>query len=402
MTHEAGRQAMDLIPEQLYELTSAWLTEALRETGELSPTSTVTSVEQELLGEGEGFMGVIARLRMQYEGEAGPASVIAKFPSLANRAIGEATGVYERENCFYAEFSAQTPVSVPQLYYGDFDQETSPERQSSRAALANYLPMWMLPSAVRIVTWIASRKKRRYILLIEDLEGTTPGDQVAGTTPERCADVLNSVARMHAAFWDDSRLQGRYWLTPLTSDLRVRHSVYLQTLTTLRERAGESLSAHLRHVIAWLAEHGVAVFTQLQQEAPPTLLHGDLRLDNMAFRGDDPVLFDWQAVRHGPATYDVAYFLSGACPTLTSEQERDLLRGYHNTLLEHGVRDYSFEQCWRHYELSMLATAHWLGVLTMLDIGEGRGLKLASTWLERIEARLRDVDPRNLLPPATS
>ena len=50
----------------------------------------------------------------------------------------------------------------------------------------------------------------------------------------------------------------------------------------------------------------------------------------------------------------------------------------------------------------MLATAHWLGVLTMLDIGEGRGLKLASTWLERIEARLRDVDPRNLLPPATS
>ena len=54
------------IPERLDDLTPEWLTAALRESGELTPTTTVTSAEREILGEGAGFLGDIARLWLAY------------------------------------------------------------------------------------------------------------------------------------------------------------------------------------------------------------------------------------------------------------------------------------------------------------------------------------------------
>ena len=95
------------IPERLDDLTPEWLTEALREGGHLEGAGEVTSVEREILGEGEGFMGDIARLRLWYEGGEGPASVVAKMPRPENRAFGELVGAYERESCFYEEFSGE-------------------------------------------------------------------------------------------------------------------------------------------------------------------------------------------------------------------------------------------------------------------------------------------------------
>ena len=52
----------------------------------------MTSVEREVVGEGKGFLGDIARLTLAYEGGEGPATVIAKLPKLANRAMGSCSG----------------------------------------------------------------------------------------------------------------------------------------------------------------------------------------------------------------------------------------------------------------------------------------------------------------------
>ena len=61
------------IPERLEELTPAWLTDALRTGGHLD-SGRVVDVHPEQLGEGKGFLGDIARLRLDYEGEPGPRS----------------------------------------------------------------------------------------------------------------------------------------------------------------------------------------------------------------------------------------------------------------------------------------------------------------------------------------
>ena len=248
-------------------------------------------------------MGDIARLRLAYEGGEGPASVVAKIPRLESRAFGELVGVYERESYFYEELSEEVPVALPRLYYGDFDRDPAAERQGRVKALANRIPQRLLPRVTQVALWMAGRKKRRYILLLEDLGDATPGDQLAGTDPERCALVLRSIAKAHAALWGSPALENRYWLEPFAGDSRVRQSMFLDGLKTFRERHAELFDEDFERTVAWVIENGVETIERMQREAPDTLVHGDLRLDNLVFRGDEPVFFDWQAIRRGPAAF---------------------------------------------------------------------------------------------------
>ena len=382
------------IPERLDDLTPEWLTMALRQGGHLPEAGEVTSVEREVLGEGEGFMGDIARLRLSYAGGEGPATVVAKIPRLENRAVGELIGIYERESCFYEELAGDVPVMLPHLYFSDFDRNAMPERQEKVKGLANHAPDWLMPRLTRVALWAANRTKRRYLLLLEDLGDAKPGDQLAGTDPEGCAVILRSIAKAHAALWESPALENRYWLVPLAGDSRVRQSMFLDRLQTFRERHADVFDDDFERTVAWISENGVETIERMQREAPETLVHGDLRLDNLALRGDVPVFFDWQAIRRGPSAYDVAWFLSGASDDLTTGDETELLHAYHGALEEHGVSGYPFEAFERHYRMALLITLQTLGVLTILDVGEleGRGAEMAGAWVRRLRDRLATVD----------
>jgi len=382
------------IPERPEDLTPEWLTATLREGGHLAAGGAVTAVRQEVLGEGEGFMGDIVRLRLSYEGAEGPASVVAKMPRLENRAFGELVGVYERESCFYEELTGHVPVGVPRVYYSDFDRNAVSDRQKGALSLANRTPQWLMPRVTRMALWAAGRRKRRYLLLMEDLGDAQSGDQLAGTDVERCATVLQWAAKLHAALWESPALQGRYWLVPLAGDSRIRQSMFLEMQGTFRERHPDLFDEEAGRVIDWVSEHGATAIERMEEEAPETLVHGDLRLDNLVFREGEPVFFDWQAIRRGPSAYDVAWFLSGASEDLTPGDETELLRTYHAALEEHGVRGYPFEAFARHYQLGLLTTVQTLGLLTILDIGvgENRGVELTRAWIRRLRARLQGID----------
>ena len=389
------------IPERLDDLTPEWLTGVLREQGHLAEGGEVVAVEREMLGEGEGFMGTIARLQLSYEGDEGPASVVAKMPRLENRAFGELVGVYERESCFYEEFGGSVPVSLPRLYFSDFDRTAASDRQKGTLSLANRIPGRLMPRVIRVALWSAGRRKRRYLLLMEDLGDAVPGDQLAGVDPATCGVVLKSIAKLHAAYWQSPALDGRYWLVPFAGDSRVRHSMFLEMRSVFRERHPELFDDEFERVVAWVSENGVETIERIQGESPETLVHGDLRLDNLAFRDGDPVFFDWQAIRRGPAAFDVAWFLSGASDDLTPEDETELLRTYHAALEEHGVSGYAFEAFERHYRMGLITTVQTLGLLGILDLGEGqaRGAEMAGTWVRRLRERLATFDLDRVLDP---
>ena len=380
------------IPEQLDDLTPAWITSALRESGVLTPATTVTSSERQILGEGEGFLGDIARLTLSYEGGEGPATVIAKLPKLANRAMGELLGAYERESCFYDEMAADLPLTTPRMYYGDFDRDLASERQEAALKLADRTPRLLTGLMTRLGMWVSGRKNRRYILLLEDIGDAEPGDQLTGVSPERCATVLAAIARMHAAYWESETLRNRFWLLPLSIDARIRNGLFRDSQATFRERFAHLVDDRFDRAMAWTLEHGEAAARSLDRGAPATLVHCDPRLDNVAFRNGEPIVFDWQLVRRGPAAYDVAYFLSGACADLTREDEADLLRGYAAALAELGVEGYPYEALERDYHLGLLTAMQTLTATDMMDMGEGRGLELMAAWYERLAARVSAID----------
>ena len=389
------------IPERLEELTPAWLTDALRTGGHLD-SGRVVDVHPEELGEGKGFLGDIARLRLDYEGEPGPRSLIAKIPKLANRAMGELIGAYERENCFYMELAGSLPLETPAFYYGDFDRDAASERQRSILALTDRMPRFLTGRMTQLGRWVAGRKRRRYILLIEDLEGTDSGDQVAGATKERCESVLRSAAQMHSRFWGSDELAGQFWLIPLGIDSRMKHGLFLNSRAALKARFGHLIDHDLAHRLNWISKNGVRSTRKLVERAPATLLHCDLRLDNLAFRGETPIVFDWQLVRSGPAAYDVAYFLSGAVDDLDGEQELDLLRLYYGELCSAGVEGYEFDSFVDDYRLAMLNVLQTLAAVEMIELGDARGIELLEVWMIRLRARLANFDPDEVVARASS
>ena len=145
----------------------------------------------------------------------------------------------------------------------------------------------------------------------------------------------------------------------------------------------------------WLEVHGVTLMKSFARDAPQTLVHCDLRLDNVCFGTEGCAYLDWQLTRAGPAAYDIAYFLGGAlAPETTASQERELVREYHRKL---DVTDYSFESFWRDYQRGLMLTVSSLSPTEDIEIDLGRGQAMMSRWLERLTARLQHVEVSGLV-----
>jgi aminoglycoside phosphotransferase (APT) family kinase protein len=130
--------------------------------------------------------------------------------------------------------------------------------------------------------------------------------------------------------------------------------------------------------------------------APRCLWHGDFRLDNMLFDACDgtvPIaVFDWQTVALGPPTLDVAFFLGSALTErLRREHEERLVRRYHAGLVGHGVRDYSWDECWRDYRAHALCG--FLGAMLGASraVRTQRGDRLLLTMARRHGQQILDL-----------
>ena len=147
--------------------------------------------------------------------------------------------------------------------------------------------------------------------------------------------------------------------------------------------------------VRWLGEHHAQLTRQFYAEAPTTLIHCDLRLDNVCFDGERCAYLDWQLTRSGPAAYDVAYFLSSALdPSADAATEDAILRRYFDAL---DPPDYPFETFVRDYQRGLLLTLTALMPTPDIAIDAGRGQEMMARWRARLAARLARVDVNTLI-----
>ena len=78
--------------------------------------------------------------------------------------------------------------------------------------------------------------------------------------------------------------------------------------------------------------------------------------------------------------------------------EHDLVRAYHDTLVEHGVRDYPFEACWEDYRLATLFVSVYPLNAGAVDLVNERAVELFTAMLERSVAAILDLDALELMP----
>jgi Ser/Thr protein kinase RdoA (MazF antagonist) len=369
----------EFVPDTPDALTPQWLSTVL--------DVEITGVSRRVLGEGQGFMGEVLRLTLESEDPAAPASMVAKLPKRANRAMGELIGVYEREIMFFRSLAREAPIRLPTLIHADFDRDRGSEHQERILRTLDRMPRVLAGLVGRLGARVAAAKDRRYVLLIEDLASMRPGDQLAGLDEQGCMQVLGAIAALHRHFWQSPRLLGHFWLVPLDVDARLRHARFKQN----RERFTGVIGENLARTLTWLDTHGEALTRRFVADAPETLAHCDLRLDNVMFDGDQCAFIDWQLVRRAPAAYDVAYFLSSALhEDCDQAAERSILRHYHRAL---DVASYPYDSFERDYRRAMLMHLANLASADEVDFGNDRGGAMMAAWMRRLAARARNIDP---------
>jgi len=316
---------MAVIVDTIDELTPDWFTKALHEGGTLPPDAVVLAARSELIGTGQ--VGLVVRSELEYEGEmnGAPRSVVVKLPSAeeSNRQIGIAMGLYENEVRFYKEIAPLSPVAVPRLHWADVDPATG-----------------------------------RITLVIDDLTTCAEvGDMIAHSTPEQAELAFAELVKLQAPLWNDPRLRSLGWLAD-PARAQAMFDAVGPAVEPFKSAYGDRLEAEHVALVERLGPKAAAWPAKALVE-PLVVVHGDFRLDNMLFGrapGVPPVaILDWQACRLGPPLLDHSIFL-GSCMRTEDRraQELDLLRGYHEGLLEHGVKGFSFDDCLESYRRSSL------------------------------------------------
>ena len=91
-----------------------------------------------------------------------------------------------------------------------------------------------------------------------------------------------------------------------------------------------------------------------------TLIHGDAHLGNFLYPHDPEIdklyIIDWEGWQISVGgTTDLAYMIAlHWSPEIRHSMERCLIKFYYMAMLKHGVRNYSWDDCWHEYRLSTI------------------------------------------------
>lgn len=357
------------VPRHPSDVDAAWLTRALNAAG---VDATVATVARRRLGEGAGLMSDLETLDVTYESGHGPSVLIYKRPAdvEANRAVASTFDLYRREVLFYRDVAGLTSARTPEVFYAEIDGTD-------------------------------------FALIIEDLSAYEIGDQIEGCDPERAAAVMRWMGRLHASFWD--RVDD-----PVVQFLPLVYPSYSSDgMTQGVEFGWGPMAEHFAEVvpaeIAGLKDRYLAALPRIFEwmaEGPLTVIHGDVRMDNLFFGtdvGQEPLIaVDWQGALLGRAAQDLGYFMSGNLPVeVRREYERALIAAWHDELVAAGVTGYDADDAWQDYRRGTLFTwAHAVVISGTLDHANERGRRWVTEMLRRAVAAFEDLQLIDLLDEA--
>src|SRR5215475_9430212 len=219
-------------PKTIEDISALWMTDVLRGAGILR-RATVSAVDVQAIGQGLGFLSGRARVTIHYDqaDEGAPASVVVKLPTSlkAGADVAESTHAYEREIRFYREVAPRTPIRVPRMF-----------------------------------ATIMEPADNVFILVMEDLKGLTAGDQVLGMSRAQVLAAVQTIAPLHALWWNGDQHEALPWVPSVEQQLkmlsltpeaiRTAWPVFLESfgdsLPAGGQALGERIIKHLERILA--------------------------------------------------------------------------------------------------------------------------------------------------------
>lgn len=324
-------------------MSPAWLAERLgQDTGALRDF-TVAKV-------GTGQMCDSFRLTLDWAHDVdAPATVVAKCPSHdeASRNIAKLTGTYVKEVSWYRELAAKSGVAAPYCHHAEIADDDVD-----------------------------------FILILSDLAPARQGDQLAGLGLAGLTPCIDAAAGLHALLWDDPRLDTLPWLTRDNGEL-IR-TLFPQLYAGFRERYAERLDPDALDLGAGIVDRLDLYLTR--QPAARTIVHGDLRIDNILFSPDGAKcwLVDWQTLGRGSGASDLAYLVgtSIADPFERGAADRPAFDRWIAALRDRGV-DPDEGTLWTDYRIGALS-GYFMAVFASMSVERTeRGDEMFAVMAER-------------------
>ncbi len=293
-------------PEAPDDIDRAWLASLL------APGASIETLRWEPVG--DGLLNTVVRLHLEWNPPtAGPETVVAKLPSAleTNRMINRQFTYDEREVGTYRSLASGIAGLTPRCHH-------------------------------------ASTTANGACLVLDDLRDHKAADQLAGATAAEADAVANAAAHLHARNWNSPALDEAEFLprpsSPLIAGYEDLFEMMWEPFTAM---IGDSVTpAQTERATDAMAGFGQVV-TEFE-ERPMTLVHGDLRLENVMFHGvtGEATLIDWQLASRGRGAYDLAFFVAGSVEPHDIDRAHRLVERYHDTLVRAGVEGYDRDECW--------------------------------------------------------
>jgi len=338
------------VPSSIHEITAEWLSDAL------PGSPLVSSVRAERIAEDTGFSARLYRVALTGDAEL-PASVIVKLPADSEARGGmELLGGYRRELAFYRHIAPAAPISTPVCHIARIDGDS-------------------------------------FVLVLEDLRDWDNADHLAGLSVDRAELCIGALADLHAWSQRNPHADGLQDFpnvdNPLTREL------FLPAFTPGWQLYLEKTSRPVPPAVTDFADR----FAELAPQALDALsqrtmlLHGDIRADNLFFRGDALKIVDFQLAVRGAGAADIAYLVSQGLPTSARRgKDAALVREYVAALERRGITDYAFDEAWRDYRFAV-ALLLFMPVVALLtwEVVPERSRQLCVTLIDRAVAAIDEI-----------
>jgi aminoglycoside phosphotransferase (APT) family kinase protein len=294
-----------------------------------------------------------------------PTRLVIKIPRDEDTFISP---LYENEVAFYRRIRPELKVEAPRCFGADFNEETS-----------------------------------RFAILFEDLtkRGARFPNVIQTITLENVRAILDTVAALHAQYWETPRFGGDLsWLgTHLTGRLATMMNEFVPAVIQQ-----EIDSTHFkREMVQRLRTTGEELRAGLyavqrhQANLPQTLLHGDTHIGNTYLLPDGHAgLLDWQLMVRGHAMHDVNYLITTSLSIGDRRaHERELLAYYLDRLAANGVKTPpSSEDAWTEYRRTLIWGVY-IGWLTTPVVNYGWEINIMNHL--RLTTAFEDLDTATLV-----
>lgn len=341
------------------------LTHILKQKGTLKNGS-VIGVSSSDTAFNKGYVSRVTRLKLEYSADAEgmlPASLFLKMMRDDVHPELRKAGRHEVE--FYQVMESQShAVAIPTIYSAEIDDSDQSH------------------------------------ILMQDLSETHFQKPLPLPPSNRhCEQIVEALAKLHAHWWNSPKLGSSFGQRYTAEAAEAARKRLYDTFPKFVDHLGDALLPAQRSMYDKILQSDVLqrLAERLIEQRNVTLVHGDVHTGNVMLPNNPDasvVLIDWHLWAINLGMFDLAFMIAlHWSPARRAILEKLLIRRYYDTLIEHGVSNYTWDDCWNDYRLQVIVTM-------LIPIGQfRRGSPAGVVWfgLQDSWAAVEDLNCEELL-----